>query len=192
MSIINGKALVKDGNAVDKVFSNGRQVYGRNLLTNSRLQSGNITPFAPVNNAVLTINSNVKGLNVYCSGGAISYIQGATVRTMPVSAGNQYTISVKVINSGIVTIDRFALQFQFYYSSGASNFQLKNFSIPADEKVYSFSFTYTAPTNAVSVKCYFLDIATSVNISHTFTIYDMKFELGSTATPHTPAPEDYI
>lgn len=33
MSTINGKACVVDGTPVDKVFSNGKQVYGRNLLT---------------------------------------------------------------------------------------------------------------------------------------------------------------
>lgn len=35
MPTINGRACVVDGTPVDKVFSNGRQVYGRNLLRNS-------------------------------------------------------------------------------------------------------------------------------------------------------------
>lgn len=33
MPTINGKACVVNGNPVDKVFSDGKQVYGRNLLT---------------------------------------------------------------------------------------------------------------------------------------------------------------
>lgn len=33
MTTINGKACVVNGKPVDKVFSNGKQVYGRNLLT---------------------------------------------------------------------------------------------------------------------------------------------------------------
>lgn len=33
MSTINGRACVVNGTPVDKVFSDGRQVYGRNLLT---------------------------------------------------------------------------------------------------------------------------------------------------------------
>lgn len=33
MPIINGKACVANGKPVDKVFSNGRQVYGRNFLS---------------------------------------------------------------------------------------------------------------------------------------------------------------
>ena len=35
MSTINGKVCVANGTPVDKVFSNGKQVYGRNLLSNS-------------------------------------------------------------------------------------------------------------------------------------------------------------
>lgn len=35
MAMINGKACVVDGKPVDKVFSNGVQVYGRNLLRGS-------------------------------------------------------------------------------------------------------------------------------------------------------------
>ena len=35
MSTINGKACVVNGTPVDKVFSNGRQVYGRNYIQNS-------------------------------------------------------------------------------------------------------------------------------------------------------------
>jgi len=33
MPTINGRACIVDGVPVDKVFSNGRQVYGRNLIT---------------------------------------------------------------------------------------------------------------------------------------------------------------
>lgn len=34
MTIINGRACVVNGAPVDKVFSNGKQVYGRNLIKN--------------------------------------------------------------------------------------------------------------------------------------------------------------
>ena len=162
-----------------------------NLLTNSKLQSGNITPFLPVNNAVLTINSNVKGLNVSCSGGAISYQQGVGQGVIPVSAGNQCTISVKVINTGTVAIDKFQLQFGFYNSSGTGLvYPNKIFSIPADGKVYSLSFTYTAPANTTGMRYYCLDTATVANVAHTFTIYDMKAEPGSTATPWMPSASE--
>ena len=34
MAIINGKALVKDGKPLDRVYSNGQLVYNRNLFSN--------------------------------------------------------------------------------------------------------------------------------------------------------------
>ena len=40
MANINGKALVKDGKAVDRVYSNGQLVYGRNLLSGTKDFSG--------------------------------------------------------------------------------------------------------------------------------------------------------
>lgn len=41
MSTINGRACVANGTPVDKVFSNSRQVYGRNLLLDSQNQTQN-------------------------------------------------------------------------------------------------------------------------------------------------------
>jgi hypothetical protein len=159
-----------------------------NLLTNSRLQSGNVAPFTPVSGAILTVNSNVKGLNVSCSGGAIGYQQGVGQGTIPVSAGNQYTMSVKVINTGTVAIDNFKLQFGFYNSSGTGiNYPNKIFSIPADGKVYSLSYTVTTTANTASIRYYCLDTATVADTAHTFTIYDMKVEQGSAVTPMMPS-----
>lgn len=173
-----------------------------NLLTNSRLQSMKIAPFFATNNSVATINSNVKGLNVKglnvsCSGGAIYSQYGVGQGGIPVSAGNQYTISVKVINTGTVAINKFLLQFGFDSSTGtALAYPNKTFSLPADGKAYSFSYTYTAPENAIVMRYYCLVVATEANVPYTFTIYDMKDEQGSTATPWMPSssevkPADY-
>ncbi len=199
LPIANGGTSTSDGVINTIAYANSADgtddfttVYPNlNLLTNSRLQSGNITPFYPINNAVLTINSSVKGLNVSCSGGAISYQQGVGQGLIPVSAGKQYTISVKVINTGTVVIDKFLLQFGFYNSLGTGlDYPNKIFSIPADGKVYNLSFTYTAPANITSMRVYYLDVATSANVAHTFTIYDMKAEEGSTATPWMPSARE--
>lgn len=200
MTIVASNSLtvsnVNDGTITHTAYANSADgtdgfttVYPNlNLLTNSRLQSGNITPFAPVNNAVLTINSNVKGLNVSCSGGAISYQQGVGQGVIPVSAGNQYTISVKVINTGTVAIDKFILQFGFYNSAGTGlGYPNKTFSIPADGKVYSLSYTATTTADTTGIRYYCLDTATLANVAHTFTIYDMKAEPGLTATPYMPS-----
>lgn len=43
MSTINGKVCVVDGVAIDKVFSNGNQVYGRNLVTGTSNELKTVT-----------------------------------------------------------------------------------------------------------------------------------------------------
>ena len=43
MATINGKALVKDGNPLDRAYSNGQLVYGRNLLDGTKDFSGTWT-----------------------------------------------------------------------------------------------------------------------------------------------------
>ncbi|MDG9745796.1 hypothetical protein, partial [Leuconostoc falkenbergense] len=43
MATINGKALVRDGKPLDRVYSNGVLVYGRNLLLNSKTLSWGVT-----------------------------------------------------------------------------------------------------------------------------------------------------
>lgn len=49
MPTINGKVCVVDGTPVDKIFSNGRQVYGRNLLANSDQQFTTNSEFLVIN-----------------------------------------------------------------------------------------------------------------------------------------------
>ena len=40
MATMNGKALVKDGKPLDRAYSNGQLVYGRNLLYGTKYFSG--------------------------------------------------------------------------------------------------------------------------------------------------------
>lgn len=59
MSTINGKACVVNGTPVDKVFSNGKQVYGRNLLigsTDNAVHYNSINGFTVWNSYVTQFN----------------------------------------------------------------------------------------------------------------------------------------
>lgn len=72
MPTINGRACVVNGTPVDKVFSDGRQVYGRNLIVKSDLKNG-------------YINRDNGGINVYVDNfSSDNYIptNGATVFTL--------------------------------------------------------------------------------------------------------------
>lgn len=162
-----------------------------NLLTNSRLQSASISPFYPVGNVNISINSSFKGLNVSVSGGAIGNQQGISQGLIAITAGSAYTMSVNVVNNGSVAIDNILLMFGFYDSSGKGIAYTNNsFSIPADGKKYSLSFSNIAPSNAASMRYFCIDMAKVANTAHSFVIYDMKLEQGSTATPWMPSSSE--
>lgn len=73
MPTINGRACVVNGTPVDKVFSNGQQVYGRNLLTGTSV----------VKTRVIKAGSQ---------GGALSQV--------PIVGGETYTYSISMITMG--------------------------------------------------------------------------------------------
>lgn len=58
MPTINGKACIANGKPVDKVFSNGKQVYNRNLIIQSDLKSGFFYEDGSVNGASINFRSD--------------------------------------------------------------------------------------------------------------------------------------
>lgn len=113
MSTINGKVCVVDGVAVDKVFSNGKQVYGRNLVTGTSNELKTIT-VAGWGNSPTSQASGKYGAGRYY---ASAYVENTTPvgMRMYVSvyrddgsfAGNSYGETIPAGQSGIVrgTID---------------------------------------------------------------------------------------
>lgn len=171
MSIINGKALVKDGKAVDKVFSNGVQVYGRNLLKGTR------TPSSLTGNN--TLNQIV---SLYYFG------NGKNVQNQYLSVGDTLTCefdwTVSNPTSGL-----------FYVQINATNWQKlsQTISITSENKSghSKLSFVVDAgflagAANATRLRADYLPTNSVLTISY------VKLTKGSTATPWTPAPEDYI
>ena len=60
MPTINGKVCIVNGTPVDKVFSNGRQVYGRNMLTGTSTPvqvTGNGPPIIYLTSISLGVNN---------------------------------------------------------------------------------------------------------------------------------------
>lgn len=161
MSTINGRACVVNGMPVDKVFSDGKQVYGRNLLMGTSAVKTSI------------IEAGIRGY----SQASISIVGGET-----------YTYSISMINMGhmghssIAWLD--ANKRVIFAQAGNDN--------PWTANGGRFSNTFTAPSNALYASLtpwYFSQVYTSdTNISWN----QEKLELGTTATPWTPAPEDVI
>lgn len=171
MAFINGKPLVKDGKAVDKVFSNGIQVYSRNLLKGTR------TPSSLTGNN--TLNQIV---SLYYFG------NGKNVQNQGLSVGDTLTYefdwSVTNPTSGL-----------FYVQLNGTNWQKLSQNISITSKNHSghskLSFVVDAGflagvASATRIRADYLPTDSVITISN------VNFTKGLTATPYTPAPEDYI
>lgn len=171
MTIINGKALVKDGKAVDKVFSNGRQVYGRNLL------KGTITPNSTTGN-----NTSNQGLTIYF------FANGKNVQNQGLAVGDTITCEFDWVvsnpTSGL-----------FYIQINATNWQKlsEQISITSENKSGHSKFSFVVDAgflsggpNGIRLRSDYLPTNSVLTISN------VNLAKGSPAQPWTPAPEDYI
>lgn len=164
MPTINGKACVVNSTPVDKVFSDGRQVYGRNQLMGTK--------------AVKT--------GVFKAGS--QWISGSPINQVSVVGGKAYTYSISMITMGhtghssIAWLD--ANKNIISAQAGKDNQWVANGG--------RFTNAFTAPSNAVYanlIPWYFSQVYTSdTNISW----YHEKFEAGNVHTKWTPAPEDIL
>lgn len=171
MATINGKALVKDGKAVDNVFSNGMQVYGRNLLKGTR------TP-----NSLTGDNTLNQVVPLYY------FSNGKNVQNQNLSVGDTLTCefdwTVSNPTSGL-----------FYVQLNGTNWQKlsQNISITSENKSGHSKFSFVVDASFLA------GVATATRLRADYlptdsvlTISNVKLTKGSTATPWTPAPEDYI
>lgn len=163
MATINGKALVKDRKPLDRVYSNGQLVYGRNLLVGI----DKTVHQAPNWNQLVT-NVPTKFIKLgqpLCFSAFINNAPyaGATIRGYAVCA-----IQAKDL-SGNVLLQKDGNKIDFN-ADGVSQASL------------------IVPDKTDSI---LLFVRTGNMLINTYYGYP-KAEFGSIATPWTPAPEDYI
>lgn len=170
MPTINGRACVVNGTPVDKVFSNGRQVYGRNLLTGTGSHTFTGTgPFVydrmsnETDNDLLTIFKGLEGQIVTIS---VDYkYSGFTAG----SGRNQIGWEIQINADSVSWLG------PWYYPTNSSGSG-------------RISLTFVVPKNITSIgegNAYIIFPG-----SGTGTLSHLKLEEGSVATPWTPAPED--
>lgn len=162
MSTINGKVCVVDGVAVDKVFSDGKQVYGRNLLTGTSNQ---------------VVQANIWNMQL----ADIKYDK---------SLGGNLCASVMINNAdhasdlanGSVQINLKTLD-----KSGNTLAQARGNSISYNANGLSQCFI-SIDDNTAEVKV----IIFTNNMMQNAFYSCLKIEKGTTPTPWTPAPEDVL
>jgi len=163
MSTINGKVCVVDGVAVDKVFSDGKQVYGRNLISGSYDSSWSFNSNMDATIQKITMDSGEVALHVI----GTSSSSGFYARFTLPSGDN--TISLEVKGTG--TINALGWEgFKDFHVSPTSNWQRVSTTNSFDVKTHVFHF-YGA-----------MDVYVRL----------LKAEKGTMTTPYSPAPEDVM
>ena len=211
MPTINGKACVANGVPVDKVFSDGKQVYSRNILADSGFESGNI----PANYAWGDGKGTGKDLNVV--GQAPTYptplgnymLRIADFNTDPAMKFDQYVsypITPVLIRKGETWT------YSYYYASAgtatgqASDYLLtygyvsiNELSMGHDSRDISgvqnawhrFVKTWTADRDVTIITMRFGFVKTSAKAGW-ICIDNIKLEQDPAVSPWTPAPEDVM
>lgn len=212
MTTINGKACVVNGTPVDKVFSNSKQVYGRNLLADSGFESGN----TPANYAWGTSEDIVRTfkvipaadslptpfenymlkIDVYSNDPATSLDQYASYPITPVliKNGETWTYSYYYASAGTAT----GAASDYLISDDGS--PIYGLSMVHDQRETSggqttwhrFVKTWTADKDVTVAALRFGLIRKSINGAGWICIDNIKLEQSPTATPWTVAPEDVM
>lgn len=164
MPTINGSACVVDGVPVDKVFSNGRQVYGRNLIRGSYDSSWHCDSNSGSTIQGVTMDSGEVALHVI----GTNYMSGFYA-VFDLLYNANYTVSVDVKGAG--EVDELGW-----------------------ERLSMGGMTLTSNWQRVSRTGSFGGNQHAFVIYGTMDLYVrfLKVEKGTVATPWTPAPEDVL
>lgn len=177
MPTINGRACVVNGTPVDKVFSNGVKVYGRNLLN---FKSG------------VTL-----GKYYGWRADVISYSGNRAIfNKVKVTPNSQYTISANWSNTEWLSIYAFTNESDTtavarYGSYGGLGEFSWNSNFAGGYTVAN-NCTFTVPANVNYIGVSYCSASTDTLALQALLNGKPKLEQGSTATPWTPAPEDVM
>jgi hypothetical protein len=194
MADITHGTWINNGTPVDEVFSNGRQVYGRNLLINSSSSATNKYTMIPGASANITgVYSRTDSYEqVIASSGFVELFYRpmvpSTSNLYGLTPGETYTLS------GSASHTTGELKFRAGYGTNGkwSGSDITDLGIAvSDGSVFTpFSYTFTIP---VGVSGAYISLQ---NYDYTagglFRFNNMKLEKGSVATPWTLSPEDIL
>lgn len=165
MPTINGRACVVNGTPVDKVFSNGRQVYGRNLLTGTDQDT------------VVDDTANI-GTNGWCF--------HAFNLTQQPKVGDQITVSAEGTLTGKGDLSGYTAV--LYDNATTKNRSESTTLIPGKRSSVTLTVSNLNGTGDTVLLIYAgrgSDTEGKKNVIH-----HLKVEFGNVPTDWTPAPED--
>lgn len=167
MPMINGRACVVNGTPVDKVFSDGRQVYVKNLLTGTSMNKQGIV---------------VAGEND---------IHNYDKQNIDVNPNNQYVYSTNIVSS--TTYPLLVRNYILWFDKDGKYIKI---SIGENETVNipnsRISNVFTPPQNASKAYLAPVSLGQTRDSGTTIVWNHEKFERGIIVSPWTPAPEDVM
>ena len=170
MPTINGKACVVNGTPVDKVFSDGKQVYSRNLLLGTSRDF--VTYTAP-------------------NGGWGSFILSNDISETDVNSDSVLTISLDYKNVSYEN-SRWYIQIAGYDSDNKFVSNIESHFPRFIQQSGRVSSTFTIPDRISGISRPKLCCRDKPSEAYSIDVGAVKLEHGTNDTDWTPAPEDVI
>lgn len=201
MPTINGKACVVNGTPVDKVFRDGRQVYGRNLLLDSQTQMRKPSWYAQNNywteDRGTYLGSNIKYATHAWDNARYSYKDLLDRGFINTTDDFTYSIYFRVVGEDPAGMS-------YAYINFLSSATTKKFYVPL--KLTSLEegkwARIVVPLNFMDIEydsandfTYSIRVEVSASPKIAGARYEYaapKLEKGIIATPYSPAPEDVL
>lgn len=191
MATINGKTLVKDGKPLDRAYSNGQLVYGRNLIllstgyNASDSERPHIRGSQPDTSGNINIVYSADYIELqYTGNGTQEWFYGLakayTNQSSETLQNKQYTLSAEVMG----TAPAVAFRVNDTYSPDT----VIN-DTDWSEIRFTFSLIYTGFYIRLNARN---NQSSNSGFENGQTIRMRKFKISEVDTPWTPAPEDYI
>lgn len=202
MSTINGRACVVNGTPVDKVFSGGKQVYGRNLLFGTGFND--LPQYWTVMSGKVVGKFNGHNI-IYYDAKTITDdytevlqqpIYDPTLTTNRVLPSHWYTLSFYAKGVGKMTsyvysnfVDDSVVSYTDGVYLGYTNFDGNN-TLNLTDSWTHHTYTFKSKSSFPATKVQ--NVLFRAFKGNTVYITMPKFEAGTLATPWTPAPEDVM
>lgn len=186
MSIINGKALVRDGKPLDRAYSNGKLVYNRNLFLGTKDFSGNGN-WGISGDLVKNVYQGLDAVQTPSSWGGPKYNNSALE-----SQGVIQSVNDTFIMSAWVRNTSTTPQTIYFFDDIVNPTTYQVATLAANSgwiRIKSQPFQFTK-TSGLDVQMKF-EPTTNPTDGYVQQV-GLKLEKGTIATDWTPAPEDYI
>lgn len=201
MSTINGKACVVNGTPVDKVFSNSRQVYGRNLLLDSQTQMRKPSWYTQNNywtaDRGTYLGSNIKYVTHAWDNARYSYKDLLDRGVINTTDDFTYSIYFRVVGEDPAGMSYAYINFLSSATTKSGSVPMQLTSLKENQWVrivVPFKFMYTEYDSANDF-IYSIRVEVSAAPKVAGARYEFaapKLEKGSIATSYSPAPEDVM